>query len=71
MVRMMHWDRIKHKLWGSSFWSDGYFYESIGRVTSDAIEYYITRQQGKHWSGETYEVIQHKRGQLSLNDYQN
>jgi REP element-mobilizing transposase RayT len=38
-----HWDRIKHKLWGDSLWSDGYFYESIGRVTNEAIEYYITR----------------------------
>ena len=34
---------------GSSFWSDGYFYESIGRVTSDMIKFYIERQQKKHW----------------------
>jgi putative transposase len=36
-------------LWGDSFWSDGYFYESIGRVTSDTVTFYIERQQGKHW----------------------
>ncbi len=30
-------------------WSDGYFYESIGRVTSETVEYYIKNQQGKHW----------------------
>ena len=41
-LRVKHWDRVKQKLWGSSFWSDGYFYESIGSVTSEAIEYYIT-----------------------------
>ena len=37
-------------LWGDSFWSDGYFYESIGRVTTDTIRFYIERQQGKHWT---------------------
>ena len=34
---------------GSSFWSDGFFYESIGRVTSDMVKFYIERQQKKHW----------------------
>ena len=34
---------------GSSFWSDGFFYESIGRVTSDMVRFYIERQQKKHW----------------------
>lgn len=37
-------------LWGDSFWSDGYFYESIGRVTTDTVKFYIERQQGKHWT---------------------
>ena len=36
-------------LWGNSFWSGGYFYESIGRVTTSTVEYYIKNQQGKHW----------------------
>jgi putative transposase len=40
---------FRRYLWGNSFWSDGYFYESIGRVTSDTIEYYIKHSQGKHW----------------------
>ncbi len=68
-LRKVHWDRIKLKLWGDSFWSDGYFYESIGRVTSDAIEYYITRQQGKHWAEEDYEVSTYKNGQKTLDEY--
>ena len=70
---MKHWDRVKQKPWGSSFWSDGYFYESIGSVTSEAIEYYITRQQGKHWlhQDQVGEVAQEKKGQLSLMDFQN
>ena len=34
---------------GSSFWSDGYYYETIGRVTTDTVKFYIERQQKKHW----------------------
>ena len=41
---------IMHFLWGDSFWSDGYFYESIGRVTTESVKFYIARQQGKHWA---------------------
>ena len=40
---------FKRDLWGDSLWSDGYFYESIGRVTSETVEYYIKNQQRKHW----------------------
>ncbi len=70
-LRNAHWDRIRRKLWGSSFWSDGYFYESVGSVTSEAIEYYITRQQRKHWLRQTREPVQERKGQLSLRDFQN
>ena len=48
-LRKNYWDLFKDQLWGDSFWSDGNFFESIGRVTSDNIKFYITRQQGKHW----------------------
>ncbi len=41
-LRKKYMDRVKIKLWGDSFWSDGYFYESVGRVTSESVEYYIT-----------------------------
>ena len=34
---------------GPSLWSDGFFFESIGRVRSDMVKYYIDRQQKKHW----------------------
>ncbi len=40
---------IMYYINGPSFWSDGYFYESIGRVTSDMVKFYIERQQKKHW----------------------
>ena len=50
-------DELKPFFWGDSFWSDGYFYESIGRVTSDTIKFYIERQQGKHWMHNDPETI--------------
>jgi putative transposase len=43
------WPRVRKMLWGRSFWTAGYFYESVGRVTSDNIRHYIERQQGHHW----------------------
>ena len=45
-------------LWGGSFWSRGFFYESIGRVTSDTVKFYIDRQQKKHWAHNEWEAIQ-------------
>ena len=41
---------------GSSLWSDGYFYESVGRVTSSTVKFYIDRQQGKHWMHQDADV---------------
>ena len=49
-VRRAFRDEISYFIWGKSFWSDGYFYESVGRVTSDTVKFYIERQQGKHWT---------------------
>jgi putative transposase len=37
---------FRRELWGDSLWSDGYFYESIGRVTSETVEYYIKNHKG-------------------------
>ena len=45
-------------LWGDSFWSDGYFYESVGRVTSETVKFYIERQQGKHWTHDELDALQ-------------
>ena len=35
---------LKEFLWGNSFWGDGYFAESIGKVNEDAIRKYIKDQ---------------------------
>jgi len=70
-LRNKYWDRVKSILWGDSFWSDGYFYESVGRVTSESVEYYIKRQQGKHWADVDFEVQSNKKNlsQKSLKDF--
>jgi len=49
VVRAQCRARIRCKLWGDKFWSEGYFYESVGRVTNESIQHYITQCQGKHW----------------------
>jgi putative transposase len=57
------WERVRGKLWGDSFWSDGYFYRSIGSTTTDAVQYYIEHSQRKHWMGYDYEEEQTREGE--------
>ncbi len=62
-VRKEFWDLLLERLRGKSFWSGGYFYESIGRVTEERVKFYIERQQGKHWMHldfAEYQVTQKK-----------
>lgn len=68
-LRKKYWEQVKNHLWGDSFWSDGYFYESVGRVTSESVEYYIKRQQGKHWADVDFEVHKKPPSQKSLKDF--
>ena len=56
-LRKFYSDIIKPFLWGSKFWSAGYFYEGVGNVTSPSIKYYIERQQGKHWSEDELSIL--------------
>jgi REP element-mobilizing transposase RayT len=49
------WERVKGKLWSDSFWSDGYFYRSIGSTTMDAVQYYIEHSQRRHWMSHDHE----------------
>jgi len=58
-----NYNHVFHRyLWGDSFWSDGYFYESIGRVTSDTIIYYIKHSQGKHWMHDNADTLSYAGG---------
>lgn len=73
-LRKNYNSRFHRYLWGNSFWSDGYFYESIGRVTSDTIEYYIKHSQGKHWMHDNADTQQYadrdgKLGQSRLDNF--
>jgi len=36
---------LEEFLWGDSFWADGYFAESVGRVQEEIIRKYIREQQ--------------------------
>jgi putative transposase len=55
-LRKNYTEMVRPFLWGNAFWSGGYFYESIGRVTSETVKYYIERQQGKHWMHDNPET---------------
>jgi REP element-mobilizing transposase RayT len=55
MMRKNHWDLFRHELWGDKFWTAGYFYRSVGAVTSETIKFYIEHSQAKHW-----EVVDHE-----------
>ena len=48
-LRLTLWERVKRYEWGKAFWSSGYYFGTVGRVTSETVKYYIERQQGKHW----------------------
>lgn len=67
-LRTKHARHLREMRLGDSFWSDGYFFESVGRITSERIRYYIERQQGKHWQ-ENREACQAPRKQSSLDEY--
>ena len=36
---------LEEFLWGDSFWADGYFAESVGKVDEEIIRKYIREQQ--------------------------
>jgi REP element-mobilizing transposase RayT len=33
-------------LWGESFWADGYFAETVGKVDEEVVKKYIRQQRG-------------------------
>ena len=43
VIRSAH-PELEEFLWGDSFWSDGYFAETVGRVNEDMIRKYIQNQ---------------------------
>ena len=71
IIRQQLWSVVSEYVWGKRFWSEGYFYESVGMVTSQSVKFYIERQQGKHWVHEDFEVEVAKQAgkQSSLNSF--
>ena len=41
-------EELKVFLWGDSFWSDGYFVETVGSHNESAVRAYLDSQQAKH-----------------------
>lgn len=70
-IRHELWDHVKEKLWGDSFWSDGYFYRSVGSTTSEAVKYYVEHSQRRHWLRHEYETEPEEMsiGQARLTDF--
>ena len=69
-VRHELWDRVKTKLWGDSFWSDGYFYRSVGSTTAEAVKYYVEHSQRRHWLLQhEYETEPEVREQARLTEF--
>ena len=74
MMRRGHWYMFRHKLWGDKFWSEGHFYRSVGTVTKESMEWYVTEGQKKHWRKHTYEEFNLMKNQkeyivLNVNIY--
>ncbi len=59
LVRRDLWAKVRKYEWGNSFWTDGYFSEPVGHMTDENIEYYITRQQKKHWAHPRLKTKKH------------
>jgi putative transposase len=46
---------FEDKLWGSKFWSGGYFYRTVGAVTAETVKKYVAESQTKHWQNVSNE----------------
>ena len=49
MMRKRHRELFSSQLWGAKFWSSGYFYQTVGTITTESVKEYITKSQSKHW----------------------
>lgn len=47
IIRAEH-PELEEFLWGDSFWSDGYFAESVGVLQEDTLKQYIQEQHLQH-----------------------
>ena len=66
MMRKFHKDLFRNLLWGKKFWSEGYFYRTVGVVTKDAVKYYVEHSQKKHWKAVDYQYYKDKQQKLLI-----
>lgn len=45
VLRRDFWENVRHKLWGSHFWSPSYCVVSCGGASLDVVKAYIEQQQ--------------------------
>ena len=69
MMRKGHKYMFQDKLWGKKFWSEGHFYRSVGAVTQESMQWYVTKGQKKHWQKFTYEEYTQLKNQKILADF--
>ena len=70
MMRKYHKGLIVNKLWGKKFWSEGYFYRTVGVVTKESTKFYIERSQKKHWKALDYAFYKYeKENQMQLTSF--
>lgn len=69
MMRKHHKKLFINKLWGSKFWSEGYFYRTVGVVTKESTKFYIEKSQEKHWTALDYEFYKQDKEQQSILNY--
>lgn len=58
MMRLHHRALFQNLLWGTKFWTSGYFYRTVGAVNAETVERYVSLEQKKHWSGEQTRLVQ-------------
>jgi putative transposase len=45
-VLRKEYPELEEFLWGESFWADGYFAETVGKVDEEVVKRYIRQQRG-------------------------
>ena len=69
MMRKNRWSLFRGYLWGKKFWSEGYFYRTVGQVTADSVKFYVERSQKKHWEALDYEYYKQDKEQMQLTSF--
>ena len=69
MIRKHHKGLFIDKLWGKKFWSEGYFYRTVGVVTKESTQFHIEKSQKKHWKALDYQYYKHEKEQLQLTSF--